>query len=46
MVNFVCLECGYRFSADLKNKKCPYCNGEHAEKDKSAEELVNELEVE
>lgn len=47
MVSFVCNECGYRFEADDKKRagKCPYCDCTSVEKEKSAEELVNELEI-
>ena len=46
MGNFVCVECGYRFQSDLKkSKKCPYCSGDNIEKEKSAEELVDNIKV-
>jgi len=47
MESFVCTNCGYRFSSEKGNsKKCPYCNGENIEKEKSAEELVDNIKVE
>ena len=46
MTGFVCKGCGYRFESKEKSKKCPYCAGDGVEKEKSAEELVNEIEVE
>ena len=45
MVEFVCVECGYRFEAD-KKKRCPYCGETNIEKDKSAEELIENVKVE
>jgi len=45
MTGFVCNECGYRFDGN-EGKKCPYCSGNNVEKEKSAEELVNSIEVE
>lgn len=46
-MNFVCNECGYRFEAgEKKAKKCPYCSGKRVEKEKSAEELIDEVKVE
>ena len=46
MTNFICTECGYRFESETKGKKCPYCAGDSIEKEKSAEELVNNLGIE
>jgi len=45
MTGFVCNECGYRFDTKETAKKCPYCSGGNIEKEKSAEELVNSVEV-
>ncbi len=45
-MNFVCNECGYRFEAAEKNvKKCPYCSSRKVGKEKSAEELIGEVNV-
>jgi len=46
MTDFVCNECGYRFEGKENIRKCPYCSGSNVEKEKSAEELVNSIEVE
>lgn len=47
MGNFVCSNCGYRLDSESKKvKKCPYCDDGNMEKEKSAEELVNNIEVE
>jgi predicted Zn-ribbon and HTH transcriptional regulator len=45
MVSFVCNDCGYRFESE-KGKRCPYCASENVEKDKSAEDLVESVEIE
>lgn len=42
MQGLVCMNCGYRFESDQK-KSCPYCNSNHVDKEKSAEELLNEV---
>ena len=46
MGKLVCKECGYRFDRDLGSqpRKCPYCDRESVEEEKSAEELVGEVE--
>lgn len=47
MGNFICIDCGYRFESEIKKpKKCPYCSGESIEKEKSAEELVDNIKIE
>ena len=47
MTNFICTECGYRFDSEKgKPKTCPYCSGGRVEKERTAEELVNEVEIE
>jgi predicted Zn-ribbon and HTH transcriptional regulator len=41
------MDCGYRFKADAeKVKSCPYCAGSSIEKEKSAEELVEDAKIE
>ena len=45
MKGLVCMSCGYRFESD-KKKNCPYCNSGNVDKEKSAEELLNEIEIE
>jgi len=47
MTIFVCKECGYRFESEKgKLKKCPYCSGDEVEKEKTAEELIDNIESE
>jgi len=46
MVNFVCMECGYKFETEgHKPKNCPYCNKKSVEKERSAEELVDSVSL-
>lgn len=45
MAKFICNECGYRFDA-TKIKECPYCGKEEIEKEKSAEELIDNVRFE
>jgi len=46
MMNFVCMECGYRFESEKEKPKiCPYCSGDSIEKEKSAEELVDNVKI-
>ena len=44
MPSFVCVDCGYRFESET-GKRCPYCASENIEKEKPAEELVDEINV-
>ena len=44
MDNFVCLNCKYKFKAGLKPKTCPYCNKQAVELEKSAADIVSEIE--
>jgi rubrerythrin len=44
MENFVCLNCKYRFKAKEKPKTCPYCNKNAVDLEKSAEDIVSEIE--
>ena len=43
MVKFVCTKCNYRFEAE-KVETCPYCGEEGVEPEKSASELIKEVE--
>jgi len=43
MTDFVCMNCKYRFKSE-DGKTCPYCGKRSVEKDKSASELLNEIE--
>lgn len=43
MTKYVCTNCNYR--CDLEKKSdCPYCGMEKLEKEKTAEELIEEVE--
>lgn len=44
MNNFICLNCKYRFKAKEQSKTCPYCNKDSIELEKSAEDIVSEIE--
>jgi Zn finger protein HypA/HybF involved in hydrogenase expression len=44
MENFVCLNCKYRFKAKAMPKTCPYCNKNSIDIEKSAEDIVSEIE--
>ena len=45
MTNFVCLGCGYKFNME-KSNRCPYCDGDKIEEEKSAEQLIDSVQVE
>jgi len=45
MINVVCCHCGFRFEAERKGK-CPYCSSTNVGKEKSAEELIDEVKIE
>ncbi len=45
MANFRCMTCGYQFKSAEK-KKCPYCGKEDVEKEKNADELIDNVRVE
>jgi len=44
MEDFICKNCKYRFKSSGEPKTCPYCDKESVEKEKSASEIVNEIE--
>ena len=44
MQSFVCLNCKYRFQARETPKTCPYCDKRTVEKEKSAEDIVSEVD--
>ncbi len=44
MASFVCMDCGYRFESE-EGKRCPYCASESVEKEKPAEELVEDVKI-
>jgi len=45
-MKFVCKECNYRFESDLdqKDKLCPYCGEKGVEKEKSADEMLKDVD--
>ena len=43
MVIHICTKCNYKFDAE-NPEECPYCGKEGLEKDKSAEELLDEID--
>ena len=43
MTSYVCMNCNYKFKAD-NAITCPYCSKRSIEKEKSAEELLTEIE--
>ena len=45
MATFICTNCGYRFKSE-KIKRCPYCSSENVEEEKTAEELVDSIDIE
>jgi len=44
MVKFICSHCGYKKESEINIKKCPYCNKDSLERERNAEELVNEID--
>lgn len=44
MESFVCLNCKYKFKSRTLPKTCPYCNKGTVEFEKSAEDIVSEVE--
>lgn len=45
MTTYVCNNCGFRIESEKPVKRCPYCDHLSLEKEKSAEELVNEVDI-
>lgn len=43
MVKFLCKNCNYRFESESASD-CPYCGKETIEKEKSAEELLEDVD--
>ena len=43
MVKFLCKNCSYRFESKSASD-CPYCGKESVEKEKSAEEILDEVD--
>ena len=44
MENFICINCKYKFKSGEMPKTCPYCDKRAVERDKSAEEILDEVE--
>ncbi len=44
MVKYICKNCNYRFNSNNDQNECPYCGRNALEKDKSASELLEEIE--
>lgn len=42
MENFICNNCRFKFRAE-RPSRCPYCDKGLIEKEKSADELINEI---
>ncbi|MFA5173799.1 MAG: hypothetical protein WC438_01310 [Candidatus Pacearchaeota archaeon] len=42
MVKWACTRCNYRFES-VNPKDCPYCGRDSIEKEKTAEELIDEV---
>lgn len=42
MTKFFCKNCGYRIETE-NLQKCPYCNKASLQKEKNAEELLDEI---
>ncbi|MEK6848838.1 MAG: hypothetical protein AABX65_04365 [Nanoarchaeota archaeon] len=43
MTKFICRNCNYRFETEGARSVCPYCSTGGFEKEKTADELINEV---
>ena len=45
-MKFVCKDCNYRFESEFDKTQdvCPYCGKKEVEKQKSADEILNDIE--
>lgn len=43
MVSYICTNCNFRLNSERLQKDCPYCGKRALEKEKSAEELLDEV---
>ena len=43
MINFICKNCNFKFKAK-RASSCPYCDKQDVEREKSAEDLLEEAE--
>jgi len=46
MSAYICENCGYRLESGKSEKNCPYCDSDSLAKEKSANELLNDIEAE
>ncbi|MBI2630412.1 hypothetical protein HYW76_04900 [Candidatus Pacearchaeota archaeon] len=44
MTGFVCKKCGYQFES-VSNKSCPWCGCASIEAERSAEQLVGDVDI-
>ena len=44
MESYICANCKFKFKASKMPSTCPYCGKKTVEKEKMANELVNEIE--
>jgi len=44
MENFICTNCRYKFKANEMPRTCPYCDKRTVEQEKSAEDIVSEVD--
>ena len=42
MIKYICTNCNYKFESENASG-CPYCGSDKFEKDKSAQELLEEI---
>lgn len=45
MESFICLNCKYRFKSDKKPRTCPYCDKPAVDREKSASEILSEIDT-
>ena len=44
MTKYICKNCNYRFDTDNPAEECPYCGKKSLGREKSASELLEEIE--
>ncbi len=44
MGTYVCTNCKYKFSSSKEASDCPYCGKDSVEKEKSASELLDDVD--
>jgi predicted Zn-ribbon and HTH transcriptional regulator len=45
MESYVCSNCKYRFKTQRVPSRCPYCDKSAIEKEKSAAEIIDEIQI-